>query len=96
MERFDSSIAKVPHIGWNQVDVSGQDCKLFQGLPQHCFFYFVHSYYAPVIEGVTQATTCYQVHFSSVIQSANFIGCQFHPERSGELGLQLIENFLKV
>lgn len=96
VERFDSSVAKVPHIGWNQVELSGHDCKLFEGLSQQCFFYFVHSYYAPVIEGVTQATTRYEVPFSSVIQSANFIGCQFHPERSGEIGLRLIENFLRV
>ena len=98
IRRFDSSAVKVPHIGWNQVDwrESGENAKLLAGISQSAFFYFVHSYYAPVVEDLTLATTEYEVTFSSVIRKGNFVGCQFHPERSGEAGLRLFRNFLEV
>lgn len=98
VEKFDSSFAKVPHIGWNRVDwtESGEKGKLFEGISQSSFFYFVHSYYAPVTGDRTLATTEYKVTFTSVVRKANFIGCQFHPERSGEAGLRLLENFLRM
>jgi glutamine amidotransferase len=98
IRRFDSSTVKVPHIGWNQVDwrESGENGNLLAGISQSAFFYFVHSYYAPVAEDITVATTGYEVTFSSVIRKGNFVGCQFHPERSGEVGLKLFKNFLEV
>jgi glutamine amidotransferase len=98
VEKFDSSVAKVPHIGWNQVEweKSDENSKLFAGISPCSFFYFVHSYYAPVAESLTLATTNYEVTFSSVIRKANFVACQFHPERSGEVGLRLFKNFLRI
>jgi len=98
IRQFDSSVVKVPHIGWNQVDwvESEENGNLLEGISQSAFFYFVHSYYAPVVEDLTLATTEYEVTFSSVIRKDNFVGCQFHPERSGEVGLRLFKNFLEV
>jgi glutamine amidotransferase len=98
VEKFDSTVAKVPHIGWNRVVLSesAANCSLFEGIPSGSFFYFVHSYYAPVAVGLTQATTDYETSFSSVIQRDNFVACQFHPERSGEVGLRLLDNFLRM
>jgi len=97
IKQFDRSVAKVPHIGWNQVDweQSQNGRKLFAGISPSSFFYFVHSYYAPVEESLTLATTDYHVRFSSVIQKENFVAFQFHPERSGAIGLRLLENFLR-
>jgi glutamine amidotransferase len=98
VERFNSSLVKVPHIGWNQVEWldSNENGALLKGIPQSAFFYFVHSYYAPLDEDLTLAMTEYERKFSSIIRQNNFVGCQFHPERSGELGLRLLKNFLKV
>jgi glutamine amidotransferase len=96
VRRFDSSVGKVPHIGWNQVEWQGEECGLTTGLPPGTFFYFVHSYYAPQDEEYTLATTNYGVTFSSMVQMGNFVGCQFHPERSGRVGLRLLENFLRI
>jgi glutamine amidotransferase len=98
VKKFDSSFVKVPHIGWNRVEwtESGDRTTLCEGISQASFFYFVHSYYAPVVETGTLATTEYEVPFTSVVQKDNFIGCQFHPERSGETGLRLFQNFLRM
>jgi glutamine amidotransferase len=80
-------------VDWRE---SGENGNLLAGISQSAFFYFVHSYYAPVAEDITVATTGYEVTFSSVIRKGNFVGCQFHPERSGEVGLKLFKNFLEV
>ena len=96
VRRFDSSVGKVPHIGWNQVDWQGEENGLTKGLSPGTFFYFVHSYYAPQADEYTLATTNYGVTFSSMVQMGNFVGCQFHPERSGRVGLRLLENFLRI
>ena len=98
--RFDSSQVKVPHIGWNCVagtNGSSQPASpLFDGVPAGSFFYFIHSYYAPVEEPVTLGTTEYGLSFSSVVVRDNLLGVQFHPERSGEIGLKLLENFVEL
>ncbi len=94
VKRFDSTRLKVPHIGWNQVCFQAGD-SLFEGIPDKSSFYFVHSFYAPLIEGVTKGTTDYGEFFSSVVAKGNYRGVQFHPERSGELGLRVLRNFLE-
>jgi glutamine amidotransferase len=94
VKRFDSSRLKVPHIGWNQVCYKASD-SLFSGIPDMSSFYFVHSYYGPVSEDLTKGTTDYGECFSSVVAKGNYRGVQFHPERSGELGLQVLRNFLE-
>ena len=69
--------------------------RCFEGIPDKSSFYFVHSFYGPVSDDLTQGTTDYGTCFSSVVAKGNYHGVQFHPERSGELGLQLLRNFLK-
>jgi glutamine amidotransferase len=95
-ERFDSehSNLKVPHMGWNQVQHKA-DCQLFSGIASGEHFYFVHSYYAPIVS-VTIGTTDYGVQFTSALRQKNYYGVQFHPEKSGKVGLQLLKNFVEL
>ncbi len=88
--------AKVPHMGWNRVSLTRQH-PVFQGVPSESYFYFVHSYYAePEEPSLTLGTTDYVVTFCSVLAKGNLIATQFHPEKSGPLGLQLYENFVRL
>jgi imidazole glycerol-phosphate synthase subunit HisH len=95
-ERFNSvqSVLKVPHMGWNQVQHTG-NCSLFMGIASGEHFYFVHSYYAPLVSA-TIGTTEYGVQFTSALQQKNYYGVQFHPEKSGKIGLQLLKNFVEL
>ncbi len=95
-ERFEGgkSFLKVPHMGWNQVRHNG-NCPLFSGIAAGEYFYFVHSYYAPLISA-TIGTTDYSVQFTSALQQKNYYGVQFHPEKSGKSGLQLLKNFVEL
>lgn len=87
---------KVPHMGWNQVRHRFAH-PLFDGIPDGANFYFVHSYYAtPEEELVTAGETEYGITFSSVIIRGNLVATQFHPEKSGDLGLRMYHNFLKL
>lgn len=87
---------KVPHMGWNQLDVVGQP-KLLEGIPQDAYFYFVHSYFVvPVEPSVVAATTDYGQKFVSMIARGNVYATQFHPEKSQAVGLKLLENFSKL
>ena len=90
---FDASRHKVPHMGWNQVQHRSGHV-LFAGIRENEHFYFVHSYYAP-ISSSTIGTTEYSVAFSSAVQRDNYFGVQFHPEKSGYAGLQLLKNFIE-
>lgn len=82
---------KVPHIGWNTLtDVRGP---LFEGIEEEAYCYFVHSYYAE-LSGDTAAVCNYGMPFSAALQRDNFSAVQFHPEKSGEVGLRIIRNFL--
>jgi glutamine amidotransferase len=87
---------KVPHIGWNQVrQVSAHP--IFKGIPDGSNFYFVHSYYAePEDASVVAGTTEYGVNLCSVLIKDNLIAAQFHPEKSGRLGLRMYANFLDL
>ena len=100
VSRFDSGRVKVPHIGWNQVTlVEGANeasSLLFTEVPDGEYFYFVHSYFASVQEKTTLATTQHGTVFASALARDNYWGVQFHPERSGEAGLKLLENFLRM
>ena len=85
---------KRPHMGWNRVNLKGEH-PVFYGVDSGSYFYFVHSYYAdPNEQDIVLGTTEYGVEFSSVIAIGNLIATQFHPEKSGILGLRLYENFL--
>ena len=101
IKRFNGSL-KVPHMGWNQVKTSSQKSEvrkekteIFEGIPDNSYFYFVHSYYVePEDKNDILATTDYGIEFVSAIQRDNIFGVQFHPEKSGDIGLQFLKNFL--
>lgn len=93
-ELFDSTKTKVPHMGWNQVEII-KESKLFNGIENNSYFYFANSYYIPVNE----QTTAYAVHdvkFSASVEKGNFYGVQFHPEKSGAAGIKLLKNFIEL
>lgn len=85
---------KVPCMGWNELRLA-QNEKLFEGLGEHPYVYFVHSYYVPVC-AETIATTDYILPYSASMHKDNFYACQFHPEKSGKVGEKILENFLKL
>ncbi|QCI18094.1 imidazole glycerol phosphate synthase subunit HisH [Buchnera aphidicola (Aphis nasturtii)] len=84
----------LPHVGWNCISFN-KPHQLFKNIKQESRFYFVHSYIIP-IGTYTLATSNYGIPFSSVIQKNNFFGVQFHPEKSGDIGSQLLKNFLEI
>jgi len=84
---------KVPHMGWNSVKFS--DSKLFNDVENNSFVYFVHSYFADLSEN-TIAETNYIQPFSSALQKDNFYALQFHPEKSGKIGEQILRNFIEL
>lgn len=90
---------KVPQIGWNQVipvETNSKAKRLFAGVPKDTSFYFVNSYYPiPADSSVVAATTEYGEYFSSVVATKNIVATQFHPEKSGEAGFRLLQNFIK-
>lgn len=87
---------KIPHMGWNSIQIQ-KDAKLFQGIEDEAYVYFVHSYYlkAKKQEEVV-ATTEYSTLIHASIEKDNIFACQFHPEKSGEVGLKILENFSKL
>ncbi len=102
--RFSPKGLKVPHMGWNQVEIKSEIrnpkseklCPLLKGIPNGSYVYFVHSYYAkPQDNSVVVARTDYGVKFPSVIWSKNIYAAQFHPEKSQNLGLKILKNFIK-
>jgi glutamine amidotransferase len=84
---------KVPHMGWNTI--APTDCKLFAGLGESEFVYFVHSFYVPLCRQ-TAARTDYIQSFSAALNKDNFYATQFHPEKSGAVGAKILENFLNL
>jgi len=90
---------KIPHMGWNSINSKPKaaGCKLFNGVSDGSYMYFVHSYYVvPEDESVIAATTGYGRDFCSMIWKDNIFACQFHPEKSQEQGLRIIENFVRL
>jgi glutamine amidotransferase len=93
VRRFPDS-ARVPHMGWNQLDASGE-ARLLAGLDPRAFVYFAHSYYAPAVPQ-TAATCTYSLPYTAVLESGNTFGVQFHPEKSGPAGLRIVRNFVEL
>ena len=86
---------KVPHMGWNEVR-QRKTSPLFEDMPDNAYFYFVHSYYGdPADKSLMAASTEYGVDFCSVFIKDNLVATQFHPEKSGDMGLKLYNNFVK-
>jgi glutamine amidotransferase len=90
--KFDGR-EKVPQIGWNQIE--NLKSELFKGIKENEYMYSVHSYYIPLYEKAI-ATTNYGVKYTAAIQENNFYGVQFHPEKSGKVGEQILKNFLEL
>ena len=88
--RFPAHV-KSPHVGWNQLEVCGSS-RLLDSVPPRAFVYFTHSYRAPLTEA-TVAETEYGERFAAVVEQDHIFGVQFHPEKSGAVGLRLLENF---
>jgi imidazole glycerol-phosphate synthase subunit HisH len=91
---FPSSV-KSPHVGWNQLELRNRSSRLLQKIPSGSFVYFTHSYRVPLLTATT-AETEYGGRFSAVVEQDNFFGVQFHPEKSGAAGLQLLQNFCSL
>ena len=87
---------KVPQIGWNNIDID-RTCPLFAGLPEKPYVYFVHSYYLKAKDAsIVKATTEYGTLIHAVVQKGNVFACQFHPEKSSEVGLSILKNFIDI
>ena len=92
VKRFTHEL-KIPHTGWNEiVSLKGA---LFRGVPEKSFVYYVHSFFIED-SGFTIAKTDYGISFAGAVQKDNFYACQFHPEKSGEVGQQILQNFLEI
>lgn len=98
VRRISAPGLKIPHMGWNSISVKGEDGKkLLRGLDEHPYVYFVHSYHAvPEEEKVTAAVTEYGEVVTAAVMRDNVWATQFHPEKSGDVGLQILKNFVSV
>ena len=84
---------KIPHIGWNALTFVKPDCRLFRSIREGDFVYFVHSFHAVGCEDSLSATTEYGIPVTAVVAKDNVFGCQFHPEKSGKVGLAILAAF---
>lgn len=92
----DKEGLKIPHIGWNSICVK-EGSRLFEGIKNDSYVYFVHSYYLKAKDPeMVVATTEYSTLIHAAIEKDNLFGCQFHPEKSGEVGLKILQNFANV
>lgn len=92
----DKEGLKIPHIGWNSLDLQNNG-RLFAGLPKQPYVYFVHSYYLKAEdESIVKATTEYSAHIHASVEQGNIFACQFHPEKSSTVGLQILKNFAGI
>ncbi len=87
---------KIPHMGWNSIDIKPQ-ARLFKGIKNNSYVYFVHSYYLKADEeDIVAASTEYSVHIHASVESGNIFACQFHPEKSSDIGLKILKNFAEL
>ncbi len=87
---------KIPHIGWNSLELINNG-KLFEGIDNHSYVYFVHSYYLKAKEEqIVKGRTDYVTEIHASVEKDNLFACQFHPEKSGDVGLKILENFAKI
>lgn len=87
---------KIPHMGWNSLDFPNKG-RLFKGIDEGAYVYFVHSYYLEAANRDTVTATCdYNVSIDASVESGNVFACQFHPEKSGTVGLQILKNFIDL
>ena len=95
--RFDEKAGyKIPHMGWNSLHIK-EDARLFAGVPEDSYVYFVHSYYLQAEdESIVKATSQYANLIHASVESGNVFACQFHPEKSSDVGLQILKNFISI
>ncbi len=87
---------KIPHMGWNSLHIR-PDSRLFAGIPEGAYVYFVHSYYLKAgQEEQVAASTEYSTHIHAAVEAGNLFACQFHPEKSSEVGLRILKNFISL
>lgn len=87
---------KIPHIGWNSLELMNNG-RLFDGIDSQPYVYFVHSYYLKAKdEAIVKACTEYSTHIHASVEKDNVFACQFHPEKSGDVGLQILKNFAAI
>ena len=92
----DAEGLKIPHIGWNSLSYPNKG-RLYEGITEHSYVYFVHSYYLKAAdESIVVATTEYGTHIHASVEKDNIFACQFHPEKSSTVGLQILHNFAKL
>ena len=87
---------KIPHIGWNALRFAGKPCPLFRGVPEGSYVYFVHSYAGTGCGEAAAALTDYGAPLTAAVWRENVYGCQFHPEKSGPVGLRILRNFCET
>jgi imidazole glycerol-phosphate synthase subunit HisH len=93
VRRFPTD-ARVPHMGWNELEAR-KSCRLLARLGERPYVYFAHSYYVPETP-VTAATCTYGLPYTALLEAGNVFGVQFHPEKSGPVGLQIVKNFVEL
>ncbi len=87
---------KIPHMGWNSIHIN-EKSRLFKGIPDNSYVYFVHSYYLKAAkEEEVAASTEYTTHIHAAVEKDNIFACQFHPEKSGDIGLKILKNFCEL
>ena len=87
---------KIPHMGWNSLKYPNEG-RLFRGIPEDSYVYFVHSYYLKAEdESIVTATTEYSTLIHASVESGNVFACQFHPEKSSDVGIQILKNFVEL
>ncbi len=90
-------IVKIPHIGWNNLRIIESNSKLFEGIPNNSWVYFVHSYYTdPKNEQIITAKSNYGIQIPAAIEINNIYCTQFHPEKSSKIGERMIKNFIRI
>jgi imidazole glycerol-phosphate synthase subunit HisH len=105
-QRFPSGGVKVPHVGWSSIETDIAGPSLFRGVKRNEYVYFTHSYYVPLrtfvrvadneLQNPIAAEADYILPFAAALEWANVFGVQFHPEKSGDVGLQILRNFLEI
>ena len=87
---------KIPHMGWNSLDLHGEG-KLFRNVPQNAYMYFVHSYYLKASDrDIVKATAEYGVTIDASVEKDNIFACQFHPEKSSDMGMEILKSFMEL
>ena len=95
VRKINADSLKIPHMGWNSI--STKDVRIFDGLKKNPYFYFVHSYHAiPEQKDIIAATTDYGEVLTAAVANENIFATQFHPEKSGDVGLQILRNFVNI